>query len=78
MFGITSLLASRSTRPSINITLKVKRELMTGPYLFVVFWTRFGRYVPILKTSSGNKKESPSCVDKRYVFKFIKNTYVGV
>ena len=31
-----------------------------GPYIFLVLWTRFGRYVPIFKTWYGNKKDSLS------------------
>ena len=50
MFGITRLLVSSSTRPRINNTLKVKTELITGPYILLLHWTRFGRYVPIFKT----------------------------
>ena len=50
MFGITRLLVSSSTRPSINNTLKVKTELITGPYIILVLWTRFDRYVPIFNT----------------------------
>ena len=72
MFGITRLLVSRSTRLGINNTLEVKTELITGPYIFLVLWTRFGQYVPIFKTSCPNKKESPSWVDKRHISKLKK------
>ena len=50
MFAITRLLVSRSTRPCINNTLKVKMQLITGPYIFLVLWTSFGRYARIFKT----------------------------
>ena len=50
MFGITRLLMSSSTRPRINNTLKNKTELITGPYILLLLWTCFGRYVPIFKT----------------------------
>ena len=72
MFGITRLLVSSSTRPRINNTLKVKTKLITGPYIFLLLWTRFGRYLPIFKTWCRNKKESPSWVDKRHVLKLME------
>ena len=50
MFEITRLLVSSSKGPGINITLKVKRELITGPYILLVIWTRFDRYVTTFKT----------------------------
>ena len=46
--------------PRINNTLKVKTELITGPYILLLLWMRFGRYVHIFKTLCRNKKESPS------------------
>ena len=70
---ITRLLVSSSTRPCINNTLKFKTELITGPHILLLLWTRFGRYVPIFKTWCRNKKESPSLVDKRHVLKLMKN-----
>ena len=72
MFGITRLLVSSSTRLCINNTLEVKTELITGPYIFLVLWTRFGQYVPIFKTLCRNGKESPSLINKRDVVKFMK------
>ena len=72
MFGITRLLVNSSTRSATNNKLKVKIKLITGQYIFFLFWTRLGRYVPILKTWCWNKKGSPSRVDKPHVLKLIK------
>ena len=72
MFGITRLLVSSSTRPCINNTLKVRMKLFTEPYILLLLWTRFGRYVPIFRTLCRNKKESPSSLDKRHVLKLLK------